>query len=139
MALIIAMVFMLLLTMLGLSAMQNTTLQERMAGNQRDHGMAFQAAEAGLREAERLIEIGIIEPEEGESLQGKYAFSSVANLSRDPEYTIESTGVAGYYNADGCERIYHAYLITSIGYGGSANSQVELESRYIRSSNDDCE
>ncbi len=45
--------FILVLTMLGLAAMQSSTLQERMAGNQRDRSIALQAAELALRDAER--------------------------------------------------------------------------------------
>jgi type IV pilus assembly protein PilX len=51
-ALIISLVFLLLLTILGMGAMQSSTLQERMAGNTRDYNVAFQAAEAGLRAGE---------------------------------------------------------------------------------------
>jgi type IV pilus assembly protein PilX len=36
-------------------AMKSTLLQERMAGGSRDHSLAFQAAEAALRDAKRDI------------------------------------------------------------------------------------
>jgi len=48
----IALIFLLLMTILGVSAMQGTTMQERMAGNQRDRDLAFQVAEAALRAGE---------------------------------------------------------------------------------------
>ena len=48
-----SLMFILVLTMLGLAAMQGSTLQERMAGNQRDRSIALQAAELALRDAER--------------------------------------------------------------------------------------
>lgn len=51
-ALPLALVFLLLLSLLGVTAMQTSTLQERMAGNERDRGVAFEAAEAGLRMGE---------------------------------------------------------------------------------------
>jgi type IV pilus assembly protein PilX len=54
-ALIVALVFLLLMTLLGTSAMQGSTMQERMASNWRDWNVAFQAAEAGLREAEEYL------------------------------------------------------------------------------------
>jgi len=54
-ALVIALVFLLLMTLIGVTAMQTTTLQERMAGNERDRNLAFQAAEAALREAEEWV------------------------------------------------------------------------------------
>lgn len=54
--LFISLVMLLILTVLGLSSVQTTTLQERMARNARDTNLAFQAAEAALKDAEKLIE-----------------------------------------------------------------------------------
>jgi type IV pilus assembly protein PilX len=54
-ALIIAMLFLVILGMLGMTTMTATTLEERMAGNTRDRDIAMQAAEASLRDAERDI------------------------------------------------------------------------------------
>src|SRR3546814_12468600 len=51
-ALIISLVFLLILTMIGIASIQDSTLQERMAGNERDKNLAFQAAEAALRVGE---------------------------------------------------------------------------------------
>ena len=55
-ALFISLVMLLILTVLGLSSVQTTTLQERMARNARDTNLAFQAAESAIKEAEALIE-----------------------------------------------------------------------------------
>lgn len=52
-ALVTALMFLTVLTILGLSSMQGSVQQERMAGNQRDRNVAFQAAELALRDAER--------------------------------------------------------------------------------------
>lgn len=46
-------IFLVILTLLGLAAMRDSTMQERMAGNQRDRNLALQAAELALRDAER--------------------------------------------------------------------------------------
>jgi type IV pilus assembly protein PilX len=59
--LIIALLFLVILTILGVTAMTATTFEERMAGNTRDIGVAFQAAEAALRDARRDIN-GIVIP-----------------------------------------------------------------------------
>jgi type IV pilus assembly protein PilX len=59
--LIIALLFLTILTILGVTAMTATTFEERMAGNTRDVGVAFQAAEAALRDARRDIN-GILIP-----------------------------------------------------------------------------
>ena len=51
--LIVALLFLVMLTLLGVTAMTGTTMEERMAGNARDNAVAFQAAEAALRDARR--------------------------------------------------------------------------------------
>ena len=51
-ALILSLVFLVIMTLIAVSAMRDTTLQERMAGNLRDRSLAFQAAEASLRDGE---------------------------------------------------------------------------------------
>lgn len=51
-ALTMSLVFLLLLTIIGISAMNFSTLEERMAGNFKDQNLAFQAAESALKDAE---------------------------------------------------------------------------------------
>lgn len=59
-ALIISLIFLLLLTIIGVTAMQSSTMQERMAGNTRDRNLAFQSAEAALRGAEVVLSDAVI-------------------------------------------------------------------------------
>ena len=54
-ALFISLVLLLVLTIIGVSAVQTTSLEERMARNSHDNVLAFQAAEAALREAENFL------------------------------------------------------------------------------------
>ena len=54
--LIISLVMLLLLTLIAMSGMQTTTLEEKIAGNKRNRNLAFQAAESALREAEQWIQ-----------------------------------------------------------------------------------
>ena len=56
--LIVALIFLVVLTMLGLSAAQNSTMEERMAGNTRNRDLAFQAAEAALNHVFRNLSTG---------------------------------------------------------------------------------
>jgi type IV pilus assembly protein PilX len=56
-ALIISLVVLLLLTMITVTALQVTSLEQKMAGNMQEQNVAFQAAESALREAEGLIAI----------------------------------------------------------------------------------
>lgn len=55
MVLLVSLVFLLLLTMLGISSMQNATLQEKMAGSVTQRNLSFQKAEAALRMGEAWI------------------------------------------------------------------------------------
>src|SRR5690606_3662139 len=54
-ALLVSIVMLLLMSLMGISAMQGTLFQERMAGNMRDRELSFEAAEAALRQGERLL------------------------------------------------------------------------------------
>jgi type IV pilus assembly protein PilX len=54
-ALIVSVLLMLLISLLGLTAMRSNNLDERMAFNQRDRQVAFQAAEAALRDGEQYV------------------------------------------------------------------------------------
>lgn len=53
--LVITLILLLVMTLLGISAVRGTTLEERMAGNWRDQNIALQAAEAALRAGERRL------------------------------------------------------------------------------------
>lgn len=53
--LVTSLLILLVLTVIGITAMQVTRMQERMAGNTRDVSLGFQAAEAALRDAENQL------------------------------------------------------------------------------------
>lgn len=54
--LVVSLIMLLLLTVIGVAGVQTTSLEERMAGNNRDRNLAFQSAEAALRAGEVRIE-----------------------------------------------------------------------------------
>lgn len=54
-ALVFALVTLLILTIIGVSAMNTTTLQEKMAHNLKDKNLAFQAAESALKRGETFV------------------------------------------------------------------------------------
>lgn len=56
-ALVVSLVLLLVVTILGVTSMRTTTLQERMAGNTRDRHLAFQAGEAALRAGEQWLRV----------------------------------------------------------------------------------
>jgi type IV pilus assembly protein PilX len=57
-ALIVSLIILLLLTIIMVSALRVTTLEEKMSGNSQDSNIAFQAAESALREAEAYLQSG---------------------------------------------------------------------------------
>jgi type IV pilus assembly protein PilX len=68
--LLFSLIVLLLLTVIGVAAMQTTILQERMAGGQRDRQLALQGAEAAIREAERMLNAAVLPAFEGQG--GRY-------------------------------------------------------------------
>jgi len=60
--LIVSLMMMLLLTIIGVTAMNNVTMEERMAGNLRDGDLSFQAAESALRDGENVLAGLLAEP-----------------------------------------------------------------------------
>ena len=54
--LVVSLIILLVVTMLAISSMQSTALEERMAGNTNDRNLAFQSTESALREAEVFVE-----------------------------------------------------------------------------------
>ena len=59
--LIVGLVMVLLISIIALSAIRNSNLQEAMVGNMRDRNIAFQAAESALVEGEQ--QVGVFAPD----------------------------------------------------------------------------
>jgi type IV pilus assembly protein PilX len=53
--LVISLIMLLLMTLIGTTGMQATSLEEKMAGNMRNRNLAFQAAEAALAAGESFL------------------------------------------------------------------------------------
>lgn len=145
----------LVLTVLGVTSAQTTTLQERMAGNMRDREVAFQAAEAALRDAEEWLEGQTIPPQAGDEA---YVYDQAA-ASADPvweqvdwsdESVLATLSVTGTYDearyivermnalqsSSGVSvpgtvlKSKHIYRITAQGIGTSPDARVMLQTTY---------
>jgi type IV pilus assembly protein PilX len=105
--LLVALIMLLLLTILGAAAMRDTNLQERMAGNMRDHNLAFQAAEAALRFAEQEVKTGY------------------ADLINDSLYPVndETPGVVTFTAFTGEVSSKPTYTITRLPHPGQLDMQ----------------
>jgi len=154
-ALIVALVMLLAMTLLGVTAVRNTTLQERMAGNLRDSNLSFQAAERALRAGEEFLQSPTIPPFVGtnglltmQDDAGRGSFWSaydwtangrtapnVSEVASAPRYVIEElppVPVAG-----GSERFAPLpdvgfFRVTARGVGGTADAVTILQTTYRR-------
>lgn len=159
--LIVSLMILVILTLLGITAMQTTTFQEKMAGNMRSRELSFQAAEAALRQGEAFLEgAGLLDFKSTINAKGLYQAPSVGKdpwwttlawddndsvaIDRDiegtvarPRYIIEELGVA---QASSVKNIAAGiplpqsrnYRITARGVGGTAGVVVILQSTYVR-------
>lgn len=97
-ALIVGLIFLVVLTMIGITAAKMAGLEERMSGNMRDRALAMQAAEMALRYAERdVLHSGRISVPNG--LTPFNADCGVASPALD-DFGLCWNGPGGYGNAD---------------------------------------
>ena len=98
MALFISLVLLLVLTLIGVSAVQTTTLETRMARNDHDALLAFQAAESALREAEIRLEtitsVAAFSPTGNDGLWAMPASNEQARWQQDDIWESGSRAVA---------------------------------------------
>lgn len=158
--LVIGLIFLVMMTILGLTALQASTTAERMAGNAQDLNIAFQAAEASLREAEGFLEQPALPAFDGSN--GLYQYSdgnapepSIHDPTKSVEYAtyedVRSMGVAAnprYVieqmepgHVRGSSLVVGAsygaarrvsYRITAVGYGRSTLTKVALQATFRR-------
>lgn len=73
--LVVSLVFLLVLTLIGLSGLQVTSLEEKMSGNMRDRNLAFQGAESALRAGEMYLTLPTLPP--FSCTNGRYSWNDV--------------------------------------------------------------
>ncbi len=160
---VIALVLLLVLTLMAITGMQISSMQERMAGNMRDASLAFQSAEAALRDAEVYIRENRVN--DNSTIQFELKFENEENGHYQPDTTLwvdqntwsnnASSIQIGYdivhvssqaryiieeieYAWDGDSVDFgpipdiYFYRITSMAVGGNENTEVLLQSVYIR-------
>jgi len=155
--LVVSLVMLLLLTLISTTAMQTTSLEEKMAGNMRDKDLAFQAAESALKSAEAILDSSAILNFSTAGTGGLYsststiptdtavladnfwtsnpvATSTVTSLgtASTPKYIIQQLPAACVIAP--CSGVLPTpYKITVRATGGSANAVVILQSIYVQS------
>lgn len=152
--LIVGLVLLLLMTLIGTTGMQSTSLEEKMAGNMRDRNLAFQAAESALAAGENYLEtVATIPSPFCDKSEGRYDRTTpdcaaiadpvweeidwddgdsveytgeLSNLSAPPRYIIEDMSCT----TPPCAAGTHNYRITARATGGSVDAVVILQSVY---------
>lgn len=153
MVLLVTLIMIGIMSVIAVSAIRGSSMQEAMAGNLHDRNLAFQAAEAGLRYAENdVLENGTgytfddsdglytdqnkplstegsvknwtVEQWKNNSIQLEDDDLSV-ELPAYPQYVIEEIGT--FPSADGTSTVYR---ITSRAFGLTGSSEVIVQSTY---------
>ncbi len=161
-ALIISLIILIVMTLIGITGIGTSSLEEKMAGNTRDRALAFQAAEAALRDGENFFNTGIVstaaafdgtntglypagsnpDPFSGDTWNNSRSYSgSIDGVSTQPRYIIEFIGQIG--GSGGSLNIMNygepsdltgqtVVRVTARGTGGSDNTVVILQSNFSR-------
>lgn len=156
--LVVCMIILVVITLLGVGSIQDTTLEEKMAGNLKNRNTAFQAAESALRDAEEYIS-GLVTTGDFDGSGGLLgsgdaepdytgmvwtASNSVESINLDaaataPRYIIKYVVEEAPDNNDPTVQNYGqstaggavtVFKITARGTGGNDNAVVVLQTFY---------
>ncbi|MEO8642006.1 PilX N-terminal domain-containing pilus assembly protein [Pseudomonas sp.] len=140
MALLVSLVFLLLLTLIGLSSMQNATLQEKMAASVTLRNQSFQGAESVLRVGESAVQLETYSlpvcsgttqcapPAESSTITGA-GFNSTSGVT----WIASGSGFYGVQNIGTTLTAVNVpsntsttlYRVTAVGIAGNSRSVVE--------------
>ncbi len=138
MVLVVSLVLLIAMTLLGLAAMQNTSLEERMAGNVRAEHVAFQASEAALRAGELWMMLDgtnprVAQPAATASAPGANQVWRIdgpdPNTGTDQPWWSESTGA--WWTTAG-NSIAYAGTLTNVGGQPPAPRYLIEEESFVR-------
>lgn len=142
--LIVSLVMLLILTLTGMSGMQMTKLDEKMASNHYEKNIAFQATETALKQAEAWISASATEPEANDAPVA----GQVWNMNKPQEITVNWADKAKWVSKGtrtiGIQYVSeqplyfieklsrNLYRITAKGTGRTGEAQIILQSTYAR-------
>jgi len=156
-ALVFVLMMLLVMTLLGISSMNSTMLEEKMAGNVRNKHLSFQTAEAALRAGETaadgLTDAAVFNGTGGlysrsEPGQSSYPIwaqasgvtwqdvSTISGMDSEPQFIIESYGSAPRDESCALDPAQAAtcyvpiFRVTARGWGLNNNAETMLQSTY---------
>lgn len=164
--LIVCLVFLALLTLMGVSGMDSSVTEERMASNMQDYNQAFEAAEVAIEAGEAWLSARINLPTTNSAgtadvwtangpdpdadaiswwlerdaawwAANADAAAGVGEVSAQPRYVVEEifSSTDGQSLAIGTGELSQTrvlHRVTARGVGSSGNSEVLIQSTYIR-------
>lgn len=124
--LIISLIIMVVLTILGVSGMKTTQLEEKMAGNLKDSQLAFQAAEATLKQAEQYIDSNIVsissfDDDGSDGLYDKTEERPWETINWDDTDSIEYTNFDNSYSINSPPRFIVQHLVSQLNNADQLN------------------
>jgi len=159
MVLVVGLIFLMILTLIGVSAMNSTALSEKLTQNLRDTTAAFEAAEASMTDGEAWLKAQTTAPTAvatcttspcnvwasntlGTVYQQPTAWwqsnarnfsSTLYGVAAQPQYIIEFNSFIPYELSPeslGKGQGYYFYRVNARGTGSTSNAQVNLQSIY---------
>lgn len=156
--LIMSLTILMVLTLIGVSAMKTSSMQERMSGNARDYQIAFEAAEIALRAGEDYVKsIATTADFSSGGANGKYVARlttasgawqtesnwtsgntspvTLLNVSKYPEFMVEIVDstygqVEDLTPGGGASGVIALFRVTARGYGKNPNTKVMLQADF---------
>ena len=156
---VVGLIMMLVMTLIAISSMNHAAITEKMAHNNRDLLVSFQAAESALKNGENWLQNQLAPPTENTtctsppcdvwaadilttiwnqsaswwSAQSTTISTSMSGVNSQPSYIIEASGFVPYElspDARSKGQGYYFYRVTAKGTGGTDNAQSLVESIY---------
>lgn len=160
MVIIVGLIFLMILTLIGISAMNSTALSEKLTQNLRDSTAAFEAAEASMTDGEAWLQAQTVAPTTVSTCtsapcnvwaantlgtvyqqstswwqaQAKTFSATLYGVAAQPQYIIEFHNFVPYElspDSLGKGQGYYYYRVNARGTGATANAQVNLQSIYV--------
>ncbi|MCN4143929.1 MAG: hypothetical protein LC437_02285 [Thiohalomonas sp.] len=159
--LFVSLVMLLLMTIIGITSMRSTLLEEKMAGNMINRGVAFQAAESALRGGEAYLKNTTVLPvfqkptvsgsglylptitlpqrwdlvDWADNTKNIFYVGTLTKVAAAPRYIIEklpAVSESGGSLEVGVAGQVRYYRVTSRGVGGTDKAVVMLQTTYKR-------
>lgn len=136
--LVIGLIMLLVMTLLAVTSMQSSSLQELMSNNTKDKMTAFEAAESAMRAAEEFLSTGVVNLNAFDADESDGLMANLYDEAWDGrDWSTNSVEVTDVVISDGTEdtkggvRSAPRYVIQHIGpVNADSDSKINIDSSY---------